>query len=87
MVFGKKIRLCSAFGPNALISLICTELLPKEVRSVGLSVAYSIGELMGALILYVFLPLSHALGYTIVFSILLFFTLIYSVVAYFGVKF
>ena len=59
-----------AFGPGALILVISTELLPTNIRGVAISIAFTIGALVGTLFVSWFGSLSASLGYAHLFLIM-----------------
>jgi sugar porter (SP) family MFS transporter len=72
-----------AFGPGALILVISTELLATNVRALAISIAFTVGALVGTLFVSWFGALSANLGYAKLFLIMAFFVFCYLLIALF----
>lgn len=66
-----------AFGPGGLILVIATELLPNNIRGLAISIAFTIGALVGTFFVSWFGRLSNQIGYSNIFFIMAFFVLCY----------
>lgn len=66
-----------AFGPGGLILVIATELLPNNVRGLAISIAFTVGALVGTFFVSWFGQLSSQIGYSNLFFIMAFFVLCY----------
>ncbi len=71
-----------AFGPGGVILVLCTELLPNQVRGIGLSIAFTIGGLVGMFFVSAFLPLSKIIGFSGLFLLIAFFTFCYVLISF-----
>ncbi|HJO91802.1 MAG TPA: cupin domain-containing protein [Victivallales bacterium] len=71
-----------AFGPGGVILVLCAELLPNRVRGIGLSIAFTIGGLVGMFFVSAFLPLSSIIGYSGLFFLIAFFVFCYVLISF-----
>lgn len=72
-----------AFGPGALILVISTELLPTNIRGVAISIAFTIGALVGTVFVSWFGSLTASLGYANLFLIMAGFVFCYLLISLF----
>lgn len=72
-----------AAGPGVCVWLALSELMPTRIRSVGMSVALVLNQLVSTTLAVVFLPIVSKYGYTQMFFLFAGFTLIYLVTAAF----
>lgn len=70
-----------AFGPGALILVISTELLPNNVRGVAISVAFTIGALVGTVFVSWFGALVAIIGYGKLFMFMAMFVFCYLLIS------
>lgn len=70
-----------AFGPGALILVISTELLPNNVRGVAISVAFTIGALVGTVFVSWFGALVAIIGYGKLFMFMAIFVFCYLLIS------
>jgi sugar porter (SP) family MFS transporter len=70
-----------AFGPGALILVISTELLPNNVRGVAISVAFTIGALVGTVFVSWFGALVAIIGYAKLFMFMAMFVFCYLLIS------
>ena len=71
-----------AFGPGGVILVLCAELLPNRVRGIGLSIAFTVGGLVGMFFVSAFLPLSDIIGYSGLFFLIAFFVFCYVLISF-----
>jgi MFS transporter, SP family, solute carrier family 2 (myo-inositol transporter), member 13 len=72
-----------AAGPGVCVWLALSELMPTRIRSVGMSVALVLNQLVSTMLAVVFLPIVSKYGYTQMFFLFAGFTLIYLITAAF----
>lgn len=72
-----------AIGPGVCIWLALSELMPTRIRSVGMSIALVINQLVSTTLAVLFLPVVSKYGYSTIFSIFAAFTVIYFLAATF----
>lgn len=72
-----------AFGPGALILVISTELLPTNIRGVAISIAFTVGALVGTIFVSWFGSLTASLGYANLFLIMAGFVFCYLLISLF----
>ena len=69
-------------GPGVVVWLALSELLPSKVRSTGMAIALFINSMTSSIFASLFLILTHHIGYTGVFWLCSFFSLLYFIMAY-----
>ena len=74
-----------AVGPGVCVWLALSELMPTRIRSVGMSIALVINQLVSTTLAVVFLPVVSKYGYSTMFFVFAGFTVIYLVTATFFV--
>jgi MFS family permease len=72
-----------AIGPGVCVWLALSELMPTRIRSVGMSVALVINQLVSTTLAVVFLPVASNYGYSAMFFLFASFTTIYLFTAIF----
>lgn len=72
-----------AVGPGVCVWLALSELMPTRIRSVGMSIALVINQLVSTILAVVFLPVASKYGYSTMFFLFAGFTVIYLVTAAF----
>ncbi len=72
-----------AAGPGVCVWLALSELMPTRIRSVGMSIALVLNQLVSTLMAVVFLPVVSKYGYSSMFFAFAGFTVIYLVTAIF----
>lgn len=72
-----------AVGPGVCVWLALSELMPTRIRSVGMSIALVINQLVSTTLAVLFLPIASKYGYSTIFFIFAAFTVIYFVTAAF----
>jgi SP family myo-inositol transporter-like MFS transporter 13 len=72
-----------AVGPGVCVWLALSELMPTRIRSVGMSIALVINQLVSTTLAVLFLPVASKYGYSTIFFIFAAFTVIYFVTAAF----
>ena len=72
-----------AVGPGVCVWLALSELMPTRIRSVGMSIALVINQLVSTTLAVVFLPVASKYGYSTMFFLFAGFTVIYLVTAAF----
>jgi MFS family permease len=72
-----------AVGPGVCVWLALSELMPTRIRSNGMSIALVINQLVSTTLAGIFLPFVSKYGYSSMFFLFSFFTLIYFLVAAF----
>lgn len=72
-----------AIGPGALVWTFLPEMLPTNIRSIGIAIALSFSSISGAIITSVFLPVESFIGLEGVFLVCLSFVVIYLVLSCF----
>jgi SP family myo-inositol transporter-like MFS transporter 13 len=72
-----------AVGPGVCVWLALSELMPTRIRSVGMSIALVINQLVSTGLAVVFLPVASKYGYSTMFFLFGGFTVIYLVTAVF----
>jgi hypothetical protein len=72
-----------AVGPGVCVWLALSELMPTRIRSVGMSIALVINQLVSTTLAVVFLPVASKYGYSTMFFVFAGFTVIYLVTATF----
>jgi SP family myo-inositol transporter-like MFS transporter 13 len=72
-----------AVGPGVCVWLALSELMPTRIRSVGMSIALVINQLVSTTLAVVFLPVASRYGYSTMFFLFAGFTVIYLVTATF----
>ena len=72
-----------AVGPGVCVWLALSELMPTRIRSVGMSIALVINQLVSTTLAVVFLPVASKYGYSTMFFLFAGFTVIYLVTATF----
>ncbi|MCX5773509.1 MAG: MFS transporter [Fusobacteria bacterium] len=58
------------FGSGGVLIVICTEILPIQLRSIGISISYFFATIIGIFFTSNFVVLSHALGLGVLFLIM-----------------
>ncbi|MBW4028883.1 MAG: sugar porter family MFS transporter [Acidobacteria bacterium] len=74
---------CYAMGPGVCVWLALSELMPTRIRSIGMSAALVLNQLMSTVLAVLFLPVVSKYGYTRMFLIFASFTIVYIVTAVF----
>ncbi|MGA8939676.1 MAG: MFS transporter, partial [Acidobacteriaceae bacterium] len=72
-----------ASGPGVCVWLALSELMPTRIRSVGMSIALVLNQLVSTMLAVVFLPVVSKYGYASMFFLFAAFTLIYLITAAF----
>jgi len=72
-----------AVGPGVCVWLALSELMPTRIRSVGMSVALVINQLVSTTLAVLFLPVVSKYGYSTMFFLFAGFTVIYFTTATF----
>jgi SP family myo-inositol transporter-like MFS transporter 13 len=72
-----------ALGPGVCVWLALSELMPTRIRSIGMSIALVINQLVSTTLAVLFLPIVSKYGYAQMFLLFAGFTLIYFVTATF----
>jgi MFS family permease len=72
-----------AIGPGVCVWLALSELMPTRIRSVGMSIALVINQLVSTTLAVIFLPIVSKYGYSTMFFLFAGFTVIYLVTATF----
>jgi MFS transporter, SP family, solute carrier family 2 (myo-inositol transporter), member 13 len=72
-----------AVGPGVCVWLALSELMPTRIRSVGMSIALVINQLVSTTLAVVFLPVASKYGYSSMFFLFAGFTVIYLATATF----
>ena len=72
-----------AAGPGVCVWLALSELMPTRIRSVGMSIALVLNQLVSTMLAVVFLPVVSKYGYSSMFFAFAAFTVIYLVTALF----
>jgi MFS family permease len=72
-----------AVGPGVCVWLALSELMPTRIRSVGMSIALVINQLVSTTLAVIFLPVASKYGYSTMFFLFAGFTVIYLVTATF----
>lgn len=72
-----------AIGPGVCVWLALSELMPTRIRSVGMSIALVINQLVSTTLAVIFLPVASKYGYSSMFFLFAGFTVIYLVTAAF----
>jgi len=70
-----------AMGPGVCVWLALSELMPTRIRSVGMSIALVLNQLVSTTLAVLFLPLVSKYGYTQMFSLFAAFTVVYLLTA------
>ncbi len=71
-----------AFGPGGVILVLCAELLPNKIRSIGFTISFTIGALVGMFFVSGFIPLSDIIGYSGLFLLIACFVGCYLLIAF-----
>lgn len=74
-----------AIGPGVVIWMVISELLPLRIRSSGMAVALFLNSMTSAVLATSFLGLADSIGYSGVFWLCAFFTLVYFLTVFFFV--
>ena len=74
---------CYAAGPGVCVWLALSELMPTRIRSVGMSIALVLNQLVSTTLAVVFLPIVSKYGYAQMFFMFAGFTLVYILTAAF----
>jgi MFS family permease len=72
-----------ALGPGVCVWLALSELMPTRIRSVGMSIALTINQLVSTTLAGIFLPFVGRYGYSSIFFLFAGFTVVYFLVAAF----
>ena len=72
-----------AVGPGVCVWLALSELMPTRIRSVGMSIALVINQLVSTTLAVLFLPVASKYGYSTMFFLFAGFTVIYLITATF----
>jgi len=72
-----------AVGPGVCVWLALSELMPTRIRSIGMSVALVINQLVSTTLAVLFLPVVSKYGYSTMFFLFAGFTVIYFITATF----
>jgi MFS family permease len=72
-----------AIGPGVCVWLALSELMPTRIRSVGMSIALVINQLVSTTLAVIFLPIVSKYGYSTMFFLFAGFTVLYLVTAAF----
>ena len=72
-----------AVGPGVCVWLALSELMPTRIRSVGMSIALVINQLVSTTLAVVFLPVASKYGYSTMFFVFAGFTVLYLITATF----
>lgn len=71
-----------AFGPGGVILVLSAELLPNRVRSLGISIAFTVGALVGMFFVSDFMKIAKTIGYSGLFLMIACFVVGYFVIAF-----
>ncbi|MCX5773510.1 MAG: sugar porter family MFS transporter [Fusobacteria bacterium] len=71
-----------AFGPGGVILVLSAELLPNCVRSLGISIAFTVGALVGMFFVSDFMKIAKTIGYSGLFLLIACFIIGYFIIAY-----
>jgi len=74
---------CYALGPGVCVWLALSELMPTRIRSIGMSIALVLNQLVSTTLAVLFLPVVSKYGYTVMFLVFAGFTVVYLVTAAF----
>ncbi len=74
-----------AIGPGVVIWMVLSELLPLQIRSSGMAVAFFLKSMTSAILVTIFLGLADMIGFYGVFWLCGFFTLLYFLIVFFYV--
>jgi SP family myo-inositol transporter-like MFS transporter 13 len=74
---------CYAVGPGVCVWLALSELMPTRIRSVGMSIALVLNQLVSTTLAVMFLPIVSKYGYTQMFLLFAGFTFVYFLTAAF----
>ena len=72
-----------AVGPGVCVWLALSELMPTRIRSIGMSIALVINQLVSTTLAVIFLPVASKYGYSTMFFLFAGFTVIYLLTATF----
>ncbi len=72
-----------AVGPGVVVWLALSELMPTRIRSIGMSIALVINQLVSTTLAAIFLPFVSKYGYSSIFFLFAAFTIVYFLVAVF----
>ena len=72
-----------AIGPGVCVWLALSELMPTRIRSVGMSIALVINQLVSTTLAVLFLPIASKYGYSSMFFLFAGFTVLYLITATF----
>ncbi len=72
-----------AIGPGVCVWLALSELMPTRIRSVGMSIALVINQLVSTTLAVLFLPVASKYGYSTIFFLFAGFTVLYLITATF----
>ncbi|HEY5214031.1 MAG TPA: MFS transporter [Acidobacteriaceae bacterium] len=72
-----------AMGPGVCVWLALSELMPTRIRSVGMSIALVLNQLVWTTLAVLFLPIVSKYGYTEMFLLFAGFTVVYLLTAAF----
>jgi SP family myo-inositol transporter-like MFS transporter 13 len=72
-----------AVGPGVCVWLALSELMPTRIRSVGMSIALVINQLVSTTLAVLFLPIASKYGYSTMFFLFAAFTVVYFITATF----
>ena len=72
-----------AIGPGVCVWLALSELMPTRIRSVGMSIALVINQLVSTTLAVLFLPIASKYGYSSMFFLFAAFTVLYLITATF----
>ncbi|MEI6055880.1 MAG: MFS transporter [Lentisphaerota bacterium] len=71
-----------AFGPGGVILVLCSELLPNKIRSIGFTISFTVGALVGMIFVSGFIPLSKIIGYSGLFFMIACFVFCYVIISF-----
>lgn len=74
---------CYAMGPGVCVWLALSELMPTRIRSVGMSIALVLNQLVSTTLAVLFLPIVSKYGYAQMFLLFAGFTVVYILTAVF----
>jgi len=74
---------CYAMGPGVCVWLALSELMPTRIRSVGMSIALVLNQLVSTTLAVLFLPIVSKYGYAQMFLLFAGFTVVYLITAAF----
>jgi len=74
---------CYAMGPGVCVWLALSELMPTRIRSVGMSIALVLNQLVSTMLAVLFLPIVSKYGYARMFLLFAGFTVLYLLTAVF----